>query len=80
MSVEFKDLDFDENQPDSVHVELIAGALVYLTADANTVAVDFQEHGVMVEQLVPNGSGGYTRGMTFVPYANLKSITQSYPV
>jgi hypothetical protein len=76
MAVELKEIDYNPNE--GMQVNLIAGTLP-VGVDAYLFALDFQEHGVRVEQHEPSG-GSYVRHVTFVPYANLKSITQSYPV
>lgn len=76
MAVDLKQISYDSNQ--GFQVNLVVGTLP-VGVDAYLFALDFQDHGVTVEQHEPSG-GSYVRHVTFVPYANLKSITQSYPV
>lgn len=71
---DFQEIEFSEGE--YTHVELLQGSLPAL----DPVALDFQAHGVRVEQHEPNPGGGHVRHVTFVPYSNIKKIYQGYLV
>lgn len=77
MSVDLKSLHFNPDENVRVVYE-DAGEREYLQGSEQ--AIDFQEHGIMVEhrEFTANPLDEQIRRLTFIPYSSLVKIEQAY--
>lgn len=76
MSTDLKELRFQGQLSDAIALAYRSGGNQE-KLESPLSALDFQSNGVMVERLETAPEGTY-RHLTFVPYANIVSIKQTY--